>query len=192
MVFVPEAQVQPGDGSARYEVRLNHGGEYSWIEYDHDPCDAEAWRGDNFPFRINIDEYNLMTSDSVHVPPSASVVLNTPDVFLINFLPRPAEGRPGTERTPWYHRNVDFDEVAFYHGGDTFGVRMPLGLLSHAPQGLHHGAPERARQRARRLHDEYARVEWQVISIDTRRRLEPTASAQAYFHFDADPEATRD
>jgi homogentisate 1,2-dioxygenase len=67
---------------------------------------------------------------------------------------------------------------------------MPLGLLSHAPQGIHHGAPERARQRARRLHDEHTRVEWQVINIDSRRRLVPTEAAQAYVRFDTDPEVT--
>jgi homogentisate 1,2-dioxygenase len=191
MVFIPEAEVLPGDGRATYEVRLAHSGEYSWIEYDHDPCDAEGWRGDNFPFRVNIDEYNVMTSDTVHLPPSVSVVMNTPDLFLINFLPRPAEGKAGTERTPWYHRNVDFDEVAFYHGGHTFGVQMPPGLLSHAPQGIHHGAPERARQRARRLHNEHARVEWQVINVDSRRRLAPSDAAKAYFRFDPGPEAAR-
>ena len=48
---------------------------------------------------------------------------------------------------------------------------MPLGLISHAPQGMHHGIPERARERSRRKFDEFDRVEWQVISIDTRRRL---------------------
>jgi len=190
MVFVPEAEVLPGDGRDRYEVRLAHGGEHSWISYDHDPCDAEGWRGDNFPFRVNIEDYNVMLSDTVHLPPSVSVVMATPDLFLINFLPRPAEGKPGTERTPWYHRNVDFDEVAFYHGGHTFGVQMPLGLLSHAPQGIHHGAPERARQRARRLHEEHSRVEWQVVNIDSRRRLVPTEAARAYVRFDTDPEMT--
>jgi homogentisate 1,2-dioxygenase len=190
MVFVPEAEVLPGDGRDRHEVRLAHSGEHSWISYDHDPCDAEGWRGDNFPFRVNIEDYNVMLSDTVHLPPSVSVVMATPDLFLINFLPRPAEGKPGTERTPWYHRNVDFDEVAFYHGGHTFGVQMPLGLLSHAPQGIHHGAPERARQRARRLHDEHTRVEWQVVNIDSRRRLVPTDAAKAYIRFDTDPEMT--
>ncbi|WP_235737674.1 hypothetical protein [Nocardioides alcanivorans] len=95
-------------------------------------------------------------------------------VYVMNFLPRPAEGKPGVERIPWYHRNVDYDEIAFYHGGSVFGVDMPAGLIGHAPQGLHHGIPERARERARRRHDEDKRVEWKVIAIDTRRRLTAT------------------
>jgi len=38
------------------------------------------------------------------------------------------------------------------------------------PQGVHHGAPEKARERARRKFDDYSRVDWSVIAIDTRRR----------------------
>jgi homogentisate 1,2-dioxygenase len=64
-------------------------------------------------------------------------------VYVCNFLPKPAETVPGTERTPWYHRNVDFDEIAFFHGGSLYGIPMPPGLISHAPQGVHHGAPRR-------------------------------------------------
>lgn len=81
---------------------------------------------------------------------------------------------PGTERLPWYHRNTDFDEIAFYHGGSVFGIDMPPGLISHAPQGIHHGIPERARERARRRFEVDQRVEWQVIAIDTRLRLTAT------------------
>ena len=44
-------------------------------------------------------------------------------------LPKPAEGVPGTERTPWYHRNVDFDEIAFFHGGSLYGQPTPPGLI---------------------------------------------------------------
>jgi homogentisate 1,2-dioxygenase len=94
----------------------------------------------------------------------------------MNFLPKPAESVPGTERTPWYHRNVDYDEIALFHGGSLYGIPMPPGLISHAPQGVHHGAPEKARERARRKFDEHSRVDWQVIAVDTRRRL--TASAE--------------
>ena len=31
-------------------------------------------------------------------------------------------------------------------------------------------------------------VEWQVINIDSRRRLVPTDAAKAYFRFDVDPD----
>ena len=140
-----------------YEVRLSAemAGPTS-LFYQHHPLDVEGWRGDNFPFTFNIADYNVVTSDSVHLPPTVHLFMQATGVYVMNFLPKPAEGVPGTERTPWYHRNVDFDEIAFFHGGSLYGIPMPPGLISHAPQGVHHGAPEKARERARRKFDEYS------------------------------------
>ncbi len=107
--------------------------------YQHNPIDVEGWRGDNFAFTFNIADYNVITSDSVHLPPTVHLFMQATGVCVMNFLPKPAEGVPGTERTPWYHRNVDYDEIAFFHGGSLYGIPMPPGLISHAPQGVHLG-----------------------------------------------------
>jgi homogentisate 1,2-dioxygenase len=165
--------------NGEYEVRLFHEGGPTSLFYQHHPLDVEGWRGDNFAFTFNIDDYNVVTSDSVHLPPTVHLFMQATGVYVMNFLPKPAEGVPGTERTPWYHRNVDFDEIAFFHGGSLYGIPMPPGLISHAPQGVHHGAPEKARERARRRFAEFDRVDWSVIAIDTRRRLVPSAEVLA-------------
>lgn len=182
-VTIPEPAPLDDDGRDQYEVRLVHpsvpGGPTS-LFYQHNPLDVEGWRGDNFPFTFNIDDYNVIASESVHLPPTVHLFMQATGVAVMNFLPRPAESVPGTERPPWYHRNVDYDEVSFFHGGDLFGIAMPPGLISHAPQGVHHGAPEKARERARRKFDEQDRVGWKVISIDTSRRLTPSAEILAH------------
>lgn len=185
-VTIPEpAALEDGpNADGEFEVRLIHrpidGAEHTSLFYPHHPLDVEGWRGDNVPFTFSIDDYNVVTSDSVHLPPMVHLFMEATGVYVCNFLPKPAEGVPGTERTPWYHRNVDFDEVAFFHGGSLYGQPMPPGLISHAPQGVHHGAPERARERARRKFDEYRTIDWKVIAIDTRRRLTPSAAVLAH------------
>lgn len=180
---IPEPQPCDDDGRDEYEVRLVHspvdGVGTTTLYYQHHPLDVEGWRGDNFAFTFNIADYNVVTSDSVHLPPTVHLFMQATGVYIMNFLPKPAEGVPGTERTPWYHRNVDFDEIAFFHGGSLYGIPMPPGLISHAPQGVHHGAPEKARERARRKFDDYQSVDWRVIAIDTRRRLVPSAEILA-------------
>jgi homogentisate 1,2-dioxygenase len=177
-VVIPEAAALDDDGRDEYEVRLFHrpvdGAETTSLFYGHHPLDVEGWRGDNFAFTFNIDDYNVVTSDSVHLPAMVHLFMEATGVYVCNFLPKPAEGVAGTERTPWYHRNVDYDEVAFFHGGSLYGIPMPAGLISHAPQGVHHGAPEKARERARRKFDDYRSVDWKVIAVDTRRRLVPS------------------
>ena len=183
LAVIPDPEPVQDDGRDEYEVRLIHdpidGTPTTSLFYPHNPLDVAAWRGDNFAFTFNIDAYNVVTSDSVHLPPTVHTFMQSTGVLVCNFLPKPAETVPGTERTPWYHRNTDFDEVAFFHGGSLYGQPMPPGLISHAPQGVHHGAPERARERARRKFDEYDTIEWKVIAIDTRRRLAPSPEVLA-------------
>lgn len=181
-VIPDPAPIDDGVGpqvDGEYEVRLIHDGGPTTLYYQHHPLDVEGWRGDNFPFTFNIDDYNVITSDSVHLPPTVHLFMEATGVYIMNFLPKPAEGVAGTERTPWYHRNVDYDEIAFFHAGSLYGIPMPPGLVSHAPQGVHHGAPEKARERARRKFDDYDRVDWSVIAIDTRRRLIPSEEVLA-------------
>ncbi|PYE19396.1 homogentisate 1,2-dioxygenase [Williamsia limnetica] len=176
LVRIPEAEVFDDPERDEFEVRLRHRQGRTSLFYEFHPLDVAGWKGDNFPFAYNLDDYDVITSDDVHLPPTVHLFMQATGVYVMNFLPRPAEGKPGVERMPWYHRNVDYDEVAFYHGGNVFGIDMPAGLLSHAPQGIHHGAPEGARARARRRADIDDRVEWKIISIDTRRRLQPSAA----------------
>ena len=183
---IPEPEAIDDDGRDEYEVRLFHrpvdggdGTETTSLFYKHHPLDVVGWRGDNFPFTFNIEDYNVITSDSMHLTPMVHLFMEATGVYVCNFLPKPAEGVPGTERTPWYHRNVDFDEIAFFHGGSLDGIPMPPGLISHAPQGVHHGIPEAGRERSRRKFDDYTRVDWKVIAIDTRRRLIPSAAVLA-------------
>ena len=142
------------------------------LTYHHNPIDVEGWRGDNYAFTFNIEGLQRVTSDSVHLPPMVHPLHGGDRRVRRNFLPKPAETVPGTERTPWYHRNVDFDGIAFFHGGSLYGVPMPPGLISHAPQVCRR-AGEGARTNARKF-DEYNSVDWKVIAIDTRRRLVPS------------------
>jgi homogentisate 1,2-dioxygenase len=183
LAVIPEPEALGDDGRDEYEVKLIHrdidGTGTTSLFYRHHPLDVEGWRGDNFAFTFNIDDYNVITSDSVHLPPTVHLFMQAAGVVVCNFLPKPAETVPGTERTPWYHRNVDFDEIAFFHGGSLYGAPMPPGLISHAPQGVHHGAPEKVRERTRRKFDEYDTVDWKVIAIDTSRRLVPSPAVLA-------------
>lgn len=176
LVRTPQAEVFGDADREEFEIRLRHRGGRTSLFYEFHPLDVAGWKGDNFPFAYNIDDYDVIASDDVHLPPTVHLFMQAAGVYVMNFLPRPVEGKPGVERMPWYHRNVDYDEIAFYHGGNVFGVDMPAGLFSHAPQGVHHGAPERARERARRRAEVDIRVEWKIISIDTRRRLQPSAA----------------
>jgi homogentisate 1,2-dioxygenase len=179
LITVPEAAVVEGDNGAQWEVVIRHDGALSSIVYPHHPCDVEGWKGDLFPFKLNIRDWNPICSESLHLPPTVHQFLANDAVMVCHFLPRPAETRKGAERVPSYHRNADYDEIALFHGGTFLGHELPKGLLTHAPQGLHHGAPEALREYARQTHEEFDRVDWQIIAIDTRRPLRSCDAVKA-------------
>mgnify|MGYP000176837885 CR=1 FL=1 len=182
LIFVPEPQALESEEGREYEVLVKHGetgGDYSSLFYPFNPCDVEGWKGDLFPFRLNLRDWNPILSDSLHLPPTVHQFLIAPGVMMCHFLPRPAEGKKGAERVPCYHRNIDYDEFALFHGGDFLGIPLPKGQISHSPQGIHHGAPLMAREFSRAQHDAIDRVNWEIIAWDTARPLTPTAAVTA-------------
>ena len=79
LAVIPEPAALDDDGRAEYEVRLIprdiDGAGSTSLFYKHHPLDVEGWRGDNFPFTFNIDDYNVITSDSVHLPPTVHLFM---------------------------------------------------------------------------------------------------------------------
>lgn len=154
-----------------HEIRVKYDGENSSVIADHHPCDVEGWKGDYFPFAFNIRDWNVIMSDSLHLPPSMHVFMVARGINIINLLPRPFESVEGVERIPWFHRNADYDEISLIHGGNSLGRPLKPGLVSHDPQGIHHGFPDRARIKSRREWEEHTRIEWEIIMIEAERPL---------------------
>lgn len=169
VIRVPEPAQVTAEGEA--EVRVKYDGEWSTLYLENHPFDVEGWKGDYFPFAFNVRDWNVIMSDSLHLPPSMHVFLVADGVNIINLLPRPFESVRGVERIPWYHRNADYDEIAFIHGGDSLGRPLVKGLLSHDPQGIHHGFPQRARDKSTREWEQHDRINWQIIMLESRRPL---------------------
>jgi homogentisate 1,2-dioxygenase len=75
---------------------------------------------------------------------------------------------------PFFHANVDYDEVLFYHAGEFFSrAGIAPGMLTLHPQGIHHGPQPGATERAASA----TRTEEVAVMIDTRLPLKPAASA---------------
>ena len=88
-------------------------------------------------------------SPSLHVPPFGSATATVPT--RQDGVPRPLEnGDPSALKVPFYHSNIDFDEVLFYHSGEFFSrAGIAPGMLTFHPQGIHHGPQEKAFERSR-------------------------------------------
>ena len=61
-----------------------------------------------------------VTSARYHLPPSAHTTFVADGFVVCTFAPRPLEEDPDALRLPFFHRNVDYDEVILYHRGEFF------------------------------------------------------------------------
>ncbi len=107
--------------------------------------DTLGWKGDYFPFTLHIDDLMPMTSHRVHLPPSAHTTFVAQGFVVCTFLPRPIESDQDALKVPFYHQNIDYDEVLFYHAGDFFSRdNLHPGMLTLHPAGFPHGPHPKA------------------------------------------------
>ena len=109
--------------------------------YATHPFDVVGWDGCLYPYTFNIDDYMPITG-KVHQPPPAHQVFEGQNFVVCNFLPRKVDYHPLAVPVPYYHSNVDSDEVMFYVGGDyeaRKGTGIGIGSISLHPGGHAHG-----------------------------------------------------
>ncbi|GGD15675.1 homogentisate 1,2-dioxygenase [Nocardioides daphniae] len=107
----------------------------------HHPFDVVGWDGCLYPYAFNISDYEPITG-RVHQPPPAHQVFEGHNFVICNFVPRKVDYHPLAIPVPYYHSNVDSDEVMFYVGGDyeaRKGSGIGQGSISLHPGGHPHG-----------------------------------------------------
>ncbi|GAB2639967.1 homogentisate 1,2-dioxygenase [Nocardioides ginkgobilobae] len=111
------------------------------MTYATHPFDVVGWDGCLYPYTLNIDDYMPITG-KVHQPPPVHQVFEGWNFVVCAFLPRKVDYHPLAVPVPYYHSNVDSDEVMFYVAGDyeaRKGSGIGLGSVSLHPGGHAHG-----------------------------------------------------
>jgi homogentisate 1,2-dioxygenase len=122
-----------------------------------------------------MDHINPLMSHRVHLPPSAHTTFVANGFVVCSFLPRPLESDADALKVPFYHQNIDYDEVIFYHEGDFFSRdHMEKGSVTLHPRGINHGPHPKAlmNQNSKKRTDEIA------VMVDTVRSLRISAEAK--------------
>ncbi|MGP4088257.1 homogentisate 1,2-dioxygenase [Streptomyces sp. KR55] len=178
LLYVPSPALDElGDGrneDGEWPVRIKSQNEYSSVYCEFDPIDVEGWKGDLFPFKLNIRDYRPVMSDRIHLMPSAYAVFATPSFMVGNLVPRPYETAPDAELVPAVHRNMDYDEFTFVHRGPVMGLDVAHAGMSLVPRGRHHGFPEQMQKELRKNFKPGDRNEMQIVFVDTLRPLPPS------------------
>ena len=138
--------------------------------YSTHPFDVVGWTGCLYPYTFNVADFEPITG-RVHQPTPAHQVFAGQNFVICNFVPRKVDYHPLAVPVPYYHSNVDSDEVMFYCGGDyeaRKGSGIGQGSISLHPGGHSHGPQPGAVERSlgAEFFDELA------VMVDTFRPLE--------------------
>jgi homogentisate 1,2-dioxygenase len=135
------------EGAEDVEVLVKHRGNGpsgivgTRLTYATHPFDVVGWDGCLYPYTFNVEDFMPITG-KVHQPPPVHQVFEGHNFVVCNFLPRKVDYHPQSIPVPYYHSNVDSDEVMFYVGGDyeaRKGSGINIGSISLHPGGYAHG-----------------------------------------------------
>ena len=167
-----EPLVEDGEG---VDVHVKHRGTSGTaagtiFTYPRSPFDVVGWDGCLYPYAFNVADFEPLTG-RVHQPPPVHQVFEGQNFVVCNFVPRKVDYHPLAVPVPYYHANVDSDEVMFYAGGDyeaRRGSGIGPGSVSLHPAGHTHGPQPGAYERSigAEFFDELA------VMVDTFRPLE--------------------
>ncbi|TYL51775.1 homogentisate 1,2-dioxygenase [Nocardioides sp. BGMRC 2183] len=107
----------------------------------HHPFDVVGWDGCLYPYVFNVADFEPITG-RVHQPPPVHQVFEGHNFVVCNFVPRKVDYHPLAVPVPYYHSNVDSDEVMFYVAGDyeaRKGSGIGIGSITLHPGGHAHG-----------------------------------------------------
>lgn len=165
-----------GDERGDVEVWTKHRGPGpsgvlgSVVVYPTHPFDVVGWDGCLYPYTFNVSDFEPITG-RVHQPPPVHQVFEAHNFVICNFVPRKVDYHPLSVPVPYYHSNVDSDEIMFYCGGDyeaRKGSGIGQGSVSVHPGGHSHGPQAAAIERS--LGKEY--FDELAVMVDTFRPLE--------------------
>ncbi|HZJ07064.1 MAG TPA: homogentisate 1,2-dioxygenase domain-containing protein [Nocardioidaceae bacterium] len=142
----------------------------SAMTYATHPFDVVGWDGCLYPYTFNVEDFEPITG-RIHQPPPVHQVFEANNFVICNFCPRKVDYHPLAVPVPYYHSNVDSDEVMFYVGGDyeaRKGSGINVGSVSLHPGGYAHGPQPSAVEASlgAEFFDELA------VMVDTFRPLE--------------------
>lgn len=123
----------------KYEVRTKTRGYIHQHIYNYHPLDVIGWDGYLFPYTFNIDDFEPITG-RIHQPPPVHQTFEGNNFVICSFVPRLYDYHPEAIPAPYYHSNVDSDEVLYYVEGNFMSRKgIDEGSITLHPCGIPHG-----------------------------------------------------
>jgi homogentisate 1,2-dioxygenase len=105
----------------------------------HHPLDVIGWDGYLYPWVFNIEDFEPITG-RVHQPPPVHQTFEGHNFVVCSFVPRLYDYHPEAIPAPYYHSNVNSDELLYYVEGNFMSRKgIEIGSITLHPSGIPHG-----------------------------------------------------
>ena len=172
--FKVPTELETHDEKGEFRIIIKAGHRYFEHIAPHHPFDVVGWDGYLYPYALNIRSYHPKVG-RIHLPPPVHLAFNTSNFVLCNFCPRPFDFHEQAIPAPYWHSNIDSDEMLYYFEGEFMSRKgIKVGSITLHPGGMPHG-PQPGKTEASigaKQTDEYA------IMIDTFQPLHPTTNVK--------------
>ncbi|HWQ16065.1 MAG TPA: homogentisate 1,2-dioxygenase [Roseiflexaceae bacterium] len=137
--FRRPARLQTRDERGAFELHLKLDGVLYRRILDYHPFDVVGWDGHLYPWAFSIHDYEPHAG-RFHVPPTTHQTFEGPNFVVCSFVPRQIDWDPQAVPIPYFHSNLDSDEVIYYVAGNYAARRgIEIGSITYHPRGLPHG-----------------------------------------------------
>ena len=130
-----ETHVEKGS----FEVRVKRkSAVYSYF-FDFHPFDVVGWDGYLYPYALSIHDFEPITG-RIHQPPPVHQTFAGQHFVICSFVPRMYDYHPQSIPAPYFHSNVESDEVLYYVDGNFMSRKGVFeGSITLHPMGIPHG-----------------------------------------------------
>ncbi|KGM45241.1 homogentisate 1,2-dioxygenase [Neobacillus niacini] len=105
----------------------------------HHPFDVVGWDGYLYPWALNVEDFEPITG-RVHQPPPVHQTFEGNNFVVCSFVPRMFDYHPEAIPAPYYHSNVNSDELLYYVKGNFMSRKgVQLESITLHPSGIPHG-----------------------------------------------------
>ena len=127
------------DEKGEFEVLTKSRGALHSHLLGHHPFDVVGWDGYLYPWVLNIEDFEPITG-RVHQPPPVHQTFEGNNFVVCSFVPRMYDYHPEAIPAPYYHSNVNSDELLYYVEGNFMSRKgIQEESITLHPSGIPHG-----------------------------------------------------
>lgn len=127
------------DQKGEFEVVTKSRGAHHSHILGHHPLDVVGWDGYLYPCAFNVEDFEPITG-RIHQPPPVHQTFEGNNFVVCSFVPRLFDYHPEAIPAPYYHSNVNSDELLYYVKGNFMSRKgVQLESITLHPSGIPHG-----------------------------------------------------